>query len=171
MVRGDHDEDFQPIHVRRSFIFEDAVRAFHKLSFHASKVFRVRFISESAEDEGGPRRELFQRLMKAAFQSQALFSDWPCHTIPLHNIRSIDSNHFFMVGMMINMSLIQGSQASACFSSAVADYLVFSDVWSKSCIDDIPDGDVHEAMKEVIEYIHMYTYIPLYKRLSSGGWV
>ena len=51
---------------------------------------------------------------------------------------------------MIATSLIQGGQAPACFSPAVADYLVFNDIWSKPCIDDIPDADVCEAMKEVM---------------------
>ena len=64
-------------------------------------MFKVQFIGESAEDEGGSRREFFQRLMKAAFQSR---------TIPVHNISSTASNHFFLVGEMIATSLIQGSQ-------------------------------------------------------------
>ena len=52
MVRGEHEEDFQPIHVRRSSIFEDAVRAFSKPSFNAAEMFKVRFVGESAENEG-----------------------------------------------------------------------------------------------------------------------
>ena len=36
---------------------EDAVRAFDKQSFDAAKMIKVRFIGESAEDEGGPRQE------------------------------------------------------------------------------------------------------------------
>ena len=152
VVRGDHEEDFQPIHVRRSCIFEDSMRAFSKPSFNASKMLKVRFVGESAEDAGGPKREFFQRLMKAVFQSQTMFTGWPCHTVPVHNITSIASNHFFLVGEMIAMSLIQGGQAPACFSHAVADYLVFNDVRSKPCIDDIPDVEVREAMKEVICY-------------------
>ena len=55
VLHGEHKEDFQPIHIRRSSIFEDAVRAFSKPSFDAAKMFKVRFIGESAEDEGGPR--------------------------------------------------------------------------------------------------------------------
>ena len=149
VVHGEHEEDFQPIHIRRSSIFEDAVRAFGKPSFDAAKMFKVQFIGESAEDERGPRREFFRRLMKAAFQSQAMFSGWPCHTIPVHNTTSITNNHFFLVGVMIATSLIQGGQAPASFSPAIADYLVYNDVRSKPCIDDIPDADVCEAMKEV----------------------
>lgn len=141
VVCGEHKEDFQPIHIHKSCIFEDAVRAFSKPSFDAAKMFKVRFIGESAENEGGVKREFFQRLVKAAFQSQAMFSGWPCHTIPVHIITSF-INDFFLVGVMIAMTLIQGGQAPACFSPAVADYLVFNDIWSKPCIDDIPDADV-----------------------------
>ena len=106
--------------------FEDAVKGFSKPSFNAAKVFKVRFVGESAEDEGGLRREFFQRLMKAAFRSRAMFSGWPCHTIPVHSISSITNNHLFLVRVMISTSLIQGSQAPACFSPAVTDYLVHS---------------------------------------------
>ena len=114
VVQAAH-EDFQPIHVRRSSIFEDTVKAFSKQSFNASKMFKVQFIGESAEDEGVPRwEEYFQQL---AFQSQAMFSGWPCHTIPVHNISSIAG---IIIGVMI---AIQGGQALACFSPAVADYL------------------------------------------------
>ena len=162
VVQADDEEDFQPIHVRRSSIFEDAVRAFSKSSFNPSKLLKVRFVGESAEDEGGPRREFFQRLMKAAFQSQTMFSGWPCHTILVHNITSIASNHYFLVGMMIASSLIQGGQAPSCFSPAVADYLVFSDVRSKPCIEDIPDVEICEALKEVIVCIYMLLqYCPI----------
>ena len=84
VVRGEHAEDFQPIHICRSSIFEDAVRAFSKPSFDAAKMFKVR-----------------------------------------------------------------GGQAPSCFSPAIADYLVYNNVRSKPCIDDIPDADVREAMKEV----------------------
>ena len=51
---GENEEDFQPVHVRRKYIFEDSMRAFAKPSFNVSKMLKVRFISEQAQDEGGP---------------------------------------------------------------------------------------------------------------------
>ena len=133
------DEDFQAIHVRRNFIFGDATRAFTKPSFDVSKMLKVHFIGEQAEDEGGPRREFFQRLMKAAFQCQVLFGGWPYHTVPVHNITAISQNQFFLVGMMIATSLIQEGQPPVCFSSTVCDYLIFNDVRSKPGINDSED--------------------------------
>ena len=59
VIAGANEEDMQPVHVRRKHIFEDAMRAFAKPSFNVSKMLQVRFISEQAQDEGGPRREFF----------------------------------------------------------------------------------------------------------------
>lgn len=116
-IRGEHQEDHQPVHIRRQFIFEDGLRAFSKPSFNPSKMLKVRFVGDSAKDEGGPRREFSQRLMKAAFQSRVMFTGWPSHTIPVHNMSSVSSNHFFIVGAMIATSIIQGGEAPTCFSS------------------------------------------------------
>ena len=70
------EEDYQRIHVRSKCLFDDAVWAFSRPTFNASKLLKVTFIGEGAVD-GGPRREFFNLLMKDAFHSSGLFSGWP----------------------------------------------------------------------------------------------
>lgn len=149
VITGEDEEDLQPVHVRRKYIFDDAVRAFSRPSFTVSKMLKVRSISEQTEDEGGPRREFFRHLMKAALQHPLLFVGWPDHVIPVHNINAISENKYCLIGKMIATSVVQGGQPSVCFSAAIADFMVYDSIRSKPCIDDIPDHEVRQAMREV----------------------
>ena len=65
------------------------MRAFSKPTFNVSKTLKVIFMGESAVDDGGPRREFFQLLLKDAFTSSGLFIGWPHHTIPLHHVEAV----------------------------------------------------------------------------------
>ena len=67
VITGENGEDKQRIHIRRAHLIEDTLRAFSKPSFNVSKVLKVVFFAESSVDEGGPRREFFQLVMKEAF--------------------------------------------------------------------------------------------------------
>ena len=132
------------------------MRAFAKPSFNVSKMLKVRFISEQAQDEGGPRREFFRHLMKTALQ-HPMFIGWPDHVIPVHNINAVAENKYYLVGKIIATSLVQGGEPPVCFSAAVADFIVYDSVRSKPCIDDIPESDVREAMKKVfVTYTFMF---------------
>lgn len=126
----------------------DALRQFTKTSFDVSKLLQVRFIGEEAVDEGGPRREFFHLLIRAIFQSQ-LFTGFPDHVIPLHNVKEVANNTYLVVGKMIATCIVQGGESLACFAPAVADYLVYERVQSKVCIEDIPDHDIRECLRQV----------------------
>ena len=92
VLMGDDEEDRQRISVRRSHEFKDAVRAFSKPTFNVSKLLKVISISEQSVDDGGPRKELFEVLMRESFTSSGLFVGWPCHVIPIHSVQAIASN-------------------------------------------------------------------------------
>ena len=149
MIVASDEEDYQRIHVRRSHVLKDSLRALSNPHFKDSKMLKVRFIGEQAEDEGGPRREFFRLATREAFCSSGLFVGWPDHVIPTHNVEAIASNKYYVVGKLLAMSLVQGGQPPLCFSAAVADYLVFDAVKSEPCISDIPDPSVCSVLKEV----------------------
>lgn len=149
VMTSEDDEDVQRIHVRRSHIYDDSVRQFVKDSFNVSKFLKVKFIGESAVDDGGPRREYFQLLTKSIATNSALFQGWPDHVIPVHNLEALESNKFYIAGKMIATSLVQGGQPPVYFASAVADYLVFKTVKSQVCLEDIPDYEVRMSLEKV----------------------
>ena len=70
----------------------DAMLAFCKPTFNVTKMLKVRFISEQAEDEGGLRRKFFCHLVKA-LQQPTLFIGWPDHVIPVHNINAVPTTN------------------------------------------------------------------------------
>lgn len=147
VLRGNDEEDKQRISVRRSHVFEDSVRAFSKPSFNVSKLLKVRFIGEQSVDDGGPRRELFQILMRDAFTS-GLFVGWPCHVVPVHNIQAVSNNVYYVIGKMISTSIVQGGQPPVCFARPVADFLV-------KCspdLQDIPDSTIRQKLTKVFTY-------------------
>ena len=142
------DEDMQPVHVRRSHVFSDALRQFSNRSFDVCKMLKVQFIGEEAIDYGGPRREFFNLLIREIFKS-SLFVGFPNQIIPAHNVEAVANNTYYTIGKMIATCIIQGGEAPACFAKAVADYLVFDQVCSPVCIDDIPDYEVQECLQQV----------------------
>ena len=148
VITSNDIEDVQRIHIRRSHIFTDALRQFSKRSFDVSKMLQVRFIGEEAVDEGGPRREFFHLLTHAIVNSD-LFAGFPEHVVPLHSMRAVANNTYFMIGKMLATCVVQGGEAPVCFAQAVADYLVYERVCSPVCIEDIPDYEVQDCLRKV----------------------
>ena len=66
--------------------------------------------------------------------------------MPLHNIDAVATNKYYVVGKMLASCLVQGGQPPVCFAHVVADYLVYDQVRSISCIEDIPDYEVQQFM-------------------------
>jgi len=143
------DEDVQRIHVRRKCLLADSLRAFSKPTFNESKMLKVTFMGESAVDDGGPRREYFQLLLKDVFSSSGLFVGWPDHVIPVHHVEAVASNRFYIIGKMVSTCLIQGGQPPVCIADGIADYLVYDEVRSKPCLEDIPDCAVRHKLNKV----------------------
>ena len=124
VITGTDEEDRQRIHVRRSHLITDAIRAFSKSTFNASKMLKVVFVGEPSVDEGGPRREFFQLAMKDAFTTTGLFAGWPENVVPVHNVGAVVNNDYYVIGKIVATCLVQGGQPPACFCTAVADYLI-----------------------------------------------
>ena len=148
VILSEDDEDVQPLRVRRSHVFSDALRQFSKESFVVDKMLKVQFIGEASVDYGGPRRELFHLLMHEIFKSP-LFAGFPSNVVPVHNIKAVSNNTYLVVGKMISTCIIQGGEVPACFASPVADYLVFDRVVSPVCLDDIYDYEIRDCLKQV----------------------
>lgn len=142
------DDDVQRIHVRRSHVFSDALRQFSKESFAVNKMLKIIFVGEAALDEGGPRREFFHLLMREIFKS-SLFSGFPSNVVPVHNIKAVSNNTYFVIGKMISTCIIQGGEVPACFAKAVADYLIFERVVSPVCLNDVCDYEIRDCLKQV----------------------
>ena len=118
----------------------DAALAFSRPNFNVSKLLKVVFVGEPSVDEGGPRREFFQLLMKEAFTSSGLFAGWPQMLFPSTTA---------IVEKMIATCLVQGGQPPVCFAAAVADYLVFDEVKSEPSLNDIPNHTVRNKLEKV----------------------
>lgn len=80
----------------------------------------------------------------------SLFGGFPSNVVPLHNINAVTKATYFVVGKIIATSIIQAGEAPTCFAQAVADYLVYDRVVSPVCLDDIPDYEVRDCLKQVI---------------------
>ncbi len=149
VIVANDEEDTQPIHVRRSNLIQDTIKAFSRPKFNVSKLIKVSFIGESSVDEGGPRREFFQLTLKETFTTLGLFAGWPSNLVPLHNVEAVTKNLYFVIGKLIATCLVQGGQAPACFCKGVADYLIFDEVRSIPCLEDIPDFFIREKLQKV----------------------
>ena len=148
MVGLDDDNCRQRIDVRRSNLVADATRALKKHNFDPMKLLKVVFVGEPSVDEGGPRRECFQLVIKEVTMS-GLFHGWPQNVVLAHSIEALADNRYFLVGKLIAMCLVQGGQPPVYFSTAVADYLVHGEITSKPCIDDIYDPEIQRKIRNV----------------------
>ncbi len=83
------------------------------------------YIGEQSVDDGGPRREFFQLLMRECFSKSGLFRGWPCNTVPAHNVEAVADNKYYIVGKMVSMCIVQGGQPPLCFAEAIADFDVY----------------------------------------------
>ena len=154
VITGKDEEDYQRISVRRPNLYLDAMRAFSKPTFNVSKMLKVVFIGEASVDQGGPRREFFQLLMKDAFSLSGLFVGWPSNVVPIHNVEAVTSNKYYLVGKMIATCLVQGGQPPVCFAPAVVEYLVYNEVKCEPTLDDIYDHSVKEKLEKVCALPH-----------------
>ena len=112
-------------------------------------MLKVSFVGEAAIDDGGPRREYFQLLLRDIASKSGLFKGYPDHVVPVHSIEALAGNKFFTVGKMLATALVQGGEPPAYFAGAVADYLVFDQVRSTVDLDDISDYEVRQCLHEV----------------------
>ena len=150
VISGRDEEDKQRLHVRRGNLVQDTIRAFARPTFDISKVLKVTFIPEGSVDDGGPRREFFQLAVKECMKTSSLFTGWPENVVPQHNVEAVANNTYYIVGKLISTCIIQGGQPPLCFSKAVADFLIYNEVRSEACLDDIEDRNVRDKLRQVI---------------------
>lgn len=100
-------DEHQRINVRRQYLLKDALAAFQRQSFDASRILRVCFVGEAAVDTGGPRREFLQLMMVELLSDASLFEGYPSSVIPAHNVLAMSSGKFALAGKMIATSIIQ----------------------------------------------------------------
>ena len=69
--------------IRRAHIFDDAVMALSTID--EKQQVRIRFLGESAVDDGGPRREFFMLLMGAIANNGSILDGPPNRRLLRHN--------------------------------------------------------------------------------------
>ena len=137
-------------------------------------MLKVFFIGESAIDNGGPRREYFQLLQHDIACKSGVFTGWPDHVTPLHNVEALARNKFYVIGKMLATALVQGGQPPVYFAGAVADFLVFDRVKSSVEENDIADFEIRTCLRKVgiVCYLHKrvynYTVDVLFMRHSNN---
>ena len=136
------------ITVRRSNIWEDAVRAM-KRSFDEKRHLRVTFLGESAVDGGGPRREFFMLLMNSIKDNNSLLDGPSNRRVLRHNTPALQEEMYLCMGKMIALSVVHGGPGPSFFAESVVAYLFcgLSGVTAK--VDDVPDTSIRDQLKKV----------------------
>ena len=142
------EDEVQRVDIRRARIFDDTLVLFSRTHFDVHKHLKVNFIGEAAVDNGGLTREFFRLVISEVLQS-CLFAGWPANVVPLHNIGDITLNHFYQIGRILTTCIIHGGQAPHCFARGIAEYLIYGQIKSDPCIDDVYDLQVRNSLKKV----------------------
>ena len=69
--------------------------------------------------------------------------------MPQHNSLAVHNGEFYLIGLIIVLSLTQGGPAPTFFAKSVVDYLFHGASSVTPCISDIPDQSVQEKISEV----------------------
>lgn len=101
VISGRDEEDRQRLHIRRSNLVHDTIRAFSRTTFDISKVLKVTFIPEGSVDDGGPLWEFFQLAIKECMKTSSLFTGWPENVVPQHNVEAVANNTYYIVGKLV----------------------------------------------------------------------
>ncbi len=94
--------DTHRITVRRTHIWEDAMKAFNR-PFDVRKHLRITFLGEPAVDDGGPRREFFMLMMTSFNNQESLLEGSPNHRILRHNTKALDNEEFKTIGKIVDL--------------------------------------------------------------------
>ena len=136
-----------------------------------AQTLRVKFENERAVGEG-PVREFFSILM--AFVQNGLYLDDPGrltmlfegetdHKIPVPNALLCNSGLYTSVGRMIAHSFLHGGPPLYGLSPAVLEFWTRESISEAVTIEDIPDYDLRQALKEVLALLLLFctdiTYI------------
>ena len=157
-TRGE-DESYNQINVRRKHIWGDALRALSKPTFNPLKPVHVNFISESAIDLGGPRREFFSLGLLKATEDPGIFCGPPNARLFVHSLDGLRKQIFYKVGMYTAISLANGGPGLTCLSKTVYSYLCFGLQKRKIVcnVEEIPDVKVRTHLQKVCVVIWAYS--------------
>lgn len=111
------------IRVRRRKLWEDGCEEISR-DFDVKKHLRVKFIGERGADGGGPRRELFFRMIEEMGKQNILFEGPDeCRTLK-HNLLALRQK-FYLVGKIIALSVLNGGPAPKFFPKHIKEYLIY----------------------------------------------
>ncbi|XP_064390717.1 apoptosis-resistant E3 ubiquitin protein ligase 1-like [Halichondria panicea] len=129
-------KEYHQIPIRRTHVLVDALRAARRPAFTSIKTLTVHFVSEEAEDGGGPSREFWCLLGKEIAQS--MFEGHENSKVVRHDLLALQGETFLLVGKLMTMGITQGDSGFSFFGSSLYAYLC----GVKICDIDIPDEEV-----------------------------
>lgn len=144
------EEDKSRLIIRRKHLFADAFHKF-RTGIDLNKHLSITFVGEAAVDTGGPLREFLRLLNLSMFRNNTLFCGTETSRVPTHNLVELEKRSYFFIGACIALSFIHGGPPPRCFSSAVADYIVYGIQSVKVTPDDIPDNTMKDKVLKVTQ--------------------
>lgn len=141
-------EERQRILIRRRHVWNDVKRALNRPYFNDSVGLNVSFVSEPAQDAGGPTRELF-RLLWIKLAGDGMLFEGPENARHLqHNVIALNAKDFKCVGQLVSLALAYGGSAPHFFNLSVVKYILDEPI-DASDVDDILDCDVRSSIHKV----------------------
>lgn len=116
------------------------------------KHLRVKFVGERGADGGGPRREFFFRMVEEMGKQIMLFEGPDgCRTLK-HNLLALRQNHFYLIGKIVALSILNGGPAPKFFPKHIKEYLIYGSILGdKINAAKIPEEDVREHVIKIAD--------------------
>ena len=96
--------DRQYVNVCRRHVWIDMKRDMKRLSFNATTGLEISFVSEDAQDAGGPLREFFR--WKEIVADNSLFTGPEEKRLLTHNSMALRSEHYALVGRCVGLMAV-----------------------------------------------------------------
>ncbi len=139
------------ISVRRNHIWHDSLLQFTKRFFDTKRPVEVIFHGEEGVDGGGPCREYFRLLCADIKEKSRLFTSHASKQLVKFNSNAslVMKQHFYLAGLMVGTSLINGGPGFRFLPECVYQYIVQQSMDVDPHAHDVVDDHVQEMLHRV----------------------
>ncbi|XP_044168113.1 uncharacterized protein LOC122952131 [Acropora millepora] len=134
--------------IARNFLWEGTKRAVSRKAFSPANKISVKF-TDDARTWGGPMREFFTLILQYIHDSQLLCGP-ENRKLLSYNVKCLEDNDYFVVRLMLAMSLVHGGPVHH-FLSPIMFHALISDQPVTVSLQDVYDHELRSSLESLQE--------------------
>ena len=150
-VKKDEEDSFIRLKVRRNAVWHDVKFKLGRMKKLMQNGFvKVDFIAESAVDDGGPKRELFNLINQEVLSSSLFVGEEHQGKAFAQNLSALTRKEYYTYGLCCGLGILNGAQGPQAFSPPVVQYILNEKLELVTCpVSCVPDATIKANLKEI----------------------